>query len=537
MDPVSIAVAFLLGFGARQVGLPPMVGFLVAGFLLQWVGVEAGPTVKEIANLGVTLLLFTIGLKLKVKSLLRTEVWASATLHCVLTTFILTAAFHGLAVTGFTLFGGLELESALVIAFALSFSSTVFAVKVLEEKGEMTSLHGRTAIGILIMQDVFAVVFLTISTGKVPSVWALALLLLVFMRPVLKFFLDRCGHDELLPLFGLFSALALGVYTFELVGLKPDLGALILGMLLAGYKRAKEIADSLFSFKELFLVGFFLNIGLSESPTLGSFGIALLLLIFLPIKAALFFALLTRLRLRARTSLLASLSLTNYSEFGLIVAAIGAQYGWIDGQWLVIIAIALSLSFLLAAPLNSFSHDIYARWHNALGGFETAKRHPEEQPAPIGNAKIAIFGMGRVGSGAYDFIRERHGDILVGIDSNNETVEAHQKAGRNVIRGDATDSDFWERTREGGVKFKLVMLAMPEHHANMYALEQIVKGGYDGFVAAVAKYQDQADTLRASGAHVAFNIYAEAGTGFAAHINDKISTLIDGPAPPTKADQ
>ena len=272
MDPISIAVAFLLGFVARQIKLPPLVGFLIAGFVLQQFGVESGPTVKEAADLGVTLLLFTIGLKLKIKSLIQPEVWGGATVHCLISVVLFGLCFYGLAIIGFSVFAGLDLATAALVAFALSFSSTVFAVKVLEEKGEMPALHGRTAIGILIMQDVFAVVFLTVSTGKVPSIWAFALLGLFLLRPALSYLLDHIGHDELLPLFGLFSALALGVYTFGLVGLKPDLGALILGMLMAGHKRAAEIADSLFSFKEIFLVGFFLNIGLSETPTLNSLG-------------------------------------------------------------------------------------------------------------------------------------------------------------------------------------------------------------------------------------------------------------------------
>ena len=210
----------------------------------------------------------------------------------------------------------------------------------------------------------------------------------------------------------------------------------------------------------------------------------------------------------------------------MIVGAIGVQNGWIDGEWLVIIAIALSISFVAASPLNTFAHDIYARWHDVLGRFETKTRHPEEQPTEHGSARIAIFGMGRVGTGAYDFIHERYGDILIGIDSNSETVARHKESGRNVIQGDATDSDFWEQSREESEPPGLVMLAMPDHHANMYALEQIIKGDYKGAIAAVAKYPDQAEKLREAGAQVAFNIYAEAGTGFAAHVDEEIRSLV-----------
>ncbi len=106
-------------------------------------------------------------------------------------------------------------------------------MKALNEKGETLSLHGRVAIGILIVQDIIAVIFITVATGKVPSLWAFALLALIPLRPVLFRIMDRCGHGELVPLFGLFAALVLGATAFDLVGMKADLGALILGVLLS----------------------------------------------------------------------------------------------------------------------------------------------------------------------------------------------------------------------------------------------------------------------------------------------------------------
>ena len=527
--PLSLAVAFILGFGARLVGLPPMVGFLVAGFLIHALGVQSDEKIQALADFGVTLLLFTIGLKLKIKGLARPEVWAGASLHLLITVAVCGFGLYGLALTGVSVFANLTFETAFMVAFALSFSSTVFAVKVLEDKGEMASLHGRTAIGILIMQDIFAVLFLTISTGKVPSPWAFALLGLILLRPVLFYLLDKVGHGELLPLFGLFAALTLGVATFELVGMKADLGALLLGMLLAHHERASEVADSLFGFKEIFLVGFFLNIGLSGAPTLEGLEVAALLVVFVPLKVALFFYLLTRFRLRARSSLLSSLSLANYSEFGLIVSTIGVDKGWISSEWLVIIAVAVSITFIIASPINKAAHGLYARFHERLLPFETTTRHPDDQPLDTGDAKIVIFGMGRVGTGAYDYIHDRIGVAQIGIDSDPEKVAENQAAGRNVIHGDATDSDFWERAQDAREKTQLIMLAMPEHHANMYALEQIVSSGFQGYVAALAQYPDHAAALEDAGAHVAFNSYAEAGVGFAAHIETKIKELANDP--------
>jgi predicted Kef-type K+ transport protein len=329
MDPILIAVAFVLGFAAQQIGLPPLVGFLVAGFALGAAGFDAGPMLSQIADLGVILLLFSIGLKLNVGTLLKPEVWAGATLHMLVTVVLFGLGIFALSTAGVHMFAGLDLATSALVAFALSFSSTVFAVKALEEKGEMQSMHGRVAIGILIIQDIIAVIFITLSTGKVPSLWALALFALIPLRPVFFRLIDRCGHGELVPLFGLFAALVLGAASFELVGLKPDLGALVLGVMLSKHTRAGEISDSLLGFKDIFLVGFFLNIGLSGSLSLEAILVALLFVVALPFKVALFFVLLTRFRLRARSSSLASLGLATYSEFGLIVGGIGVANGWI----------------------------------------------------------------------------------------------------------------------------------------------------------------------------------------------------------------
>ncbi len=523
--PFSIAVAFLLGFGARQIGLPPLVGFLVAGFVLSAFGIVVDDTIERIGDLGVTLLLFTIGLKLKLKNLARPEVWGTASLHAMLTTMLFGASCFALSVVGFSIFAQLDLATSILVGFALSFSSTVFAVKDLEQKGEVSALHGRTAIGILIVQDIFAVVFLTLSTGKLPSPWAFALVGLILLRPAFDYMMSRVGHGELLALFGMFSALAIGVSAFELVGMKADLGALLIGMLMAHNKRAAEVADALFEFKEIFLVGFFLTIGLKSSLGLVEVGIGALLLILIPVKAALFFFLLTRFRLRARSSLLTSLSLSNYSEFGLIVAAVGAKVGWISETWLLVIAIALSFSFIAIAPLSAQAHGLYSLIRKHLDRFETKKRHPEEQPVRTGDARIVIFGMGRVGTGAYDHAHANHGDVILGIDSNAEKVAAHKDAGRNVLLGDATDPAFWERVERGDVR--AVLLAMPEHSANLAALEECVLAGTEVYVAALAQHPDQARVLEEAGATIAFNMYREAGAGFVAELESKLDNLCE----------
>ncbi|MDG1020862.1 MAG: cation:proton antiporter, partial [Emcibacteraceae bacterium] len=159
MDYMWIAVAFVCGYLVRQIKLPPFVGYLAAGFGLHLAGVTPDDTLESLSDIGITLLLFTIGLKLDVRSLLKKEIWGTATSHMLMIVLFLTGNSLLLGSLGLMYFSDLSLTGSLLIAFALSFSSTVCAVKVLEERAELRSRHGQIAIGILIIQDIAAVVF------------------------------------------------------------------------------------------------------------------------------------------------------------------------------------------------------------------------------------------------------------------------------------------------------------------------------------------------------------------------------------------
>ena len=526
---ILIGPALIFGFIALRLGMPPMVGYLIGGFIMNIFELGDAQYFGRLGDLGVTLLLFTIGLKLDVRSLLKPYVWAGATIHMLVIVILGGIVLFWLSLTGLQLFAEVDFTVALLIAFALSFSSTVFAVKTLEEKGEMSSRQGQIAIGILIMQDIFAVVFLAVSTGKLPSIWALALLGLIPARRIFMRLMTRAGHGELMILLGL--AMAFGAWSvFNLVGVKGDLGALIIGALMAAHPSAPEMSKKLMGFKDLLLVGFFLSIGAAGDITLPVVFIALLLAVAVVFKVGLYFLVMVRFQLRARTATLTSLILANYSEFGLIVGAIALNKGWLSGDWLVIIALALTMTFIAAAPLNERARQIYGSRRRFFDKFERPTLLPEDMPLDPGDARIVIIGMQRLGTGAYETLQKQYGKVLIGISSNPDIVDRHQKEGRNVILADATDDDFWARVGQG--KVSVALLAMRDYKENLnIALRLRAKaqelGRESGHIFTVAEYPEQVQPLKDAGVHAVWEFDSQAGTSFAedviAQLGDNLS--------------
>ena len=509
-EALWITFAFSLGLLVKGVGLPPLVGYLAAGFLLSGLAeftplvVQDTDALSHIAHLGVLLLLFTVGLKLKLKSVVSPEVIGGSLLHFGITCVVFAPGLYYIA--------GVDWKTALLLAVALSFSSTVLAAKVLEGKRELRAFHGRVAIGILIMQDLIALVVMSIAAGKTPSQWALLIFGLPLLRPFLYRLLDASGHDELLVLLGLLLALVIGGLGFEAVGLSSELGALIFGAMLANHPRAQELSKSLWSVKEIFLVGFFLQIGIGGLPDATAMGYAVVAALVMPLKGVLFFFLLLLFRLRARSSFLSSLALTNYSEFGLIVASVALP------DWLVPLAIAVSLSFIVSAPLNRLAHPLYERFAHRLTPLESRRRHPDEQPISLGDTRVLVMGMGRTGTAAYDRLASEE-PYLMGVDSDPAKAEKHAADGRNVVFADAEDTTFWEGLHMP--KLEAVILAMNDIEGKLIAARMLRKKGFNGYVVAHTGYADEADKIREAGANEAYLTMNETGVALASHLEDQ----------------
>ena len=498
--------AFVAGLLARQVGLPPLVGFLAAGFGLNAAGFEGDEVLHVLSEIGVVLLLFTVGLKLRLLTLVRTEVWGTALAHMAIVGLVVGASLLQ--------FGQLGTTQILILAAAFAFSSTVVAAKVLEARRELRAFHGRVAIGILIIQDLVAVAVLASAGGHVVSPEALLAFGVILLRPLFMRMLDWIGHGELLVLYGVVLALAVGGLGFELLGLSPELGALVLGSMLADHPKAQELSDVLWGVKEFLLVGFFLSIGLTGLPTLETLGASLLLILALPLKGALFFGLFLFFGLRARTAFLTALGLTTYSEFGLIVIAEAVEGGALDEYWLVVAALSVSISFAIAAPLNRVAHGLFGRFSGRLEKLESSRRHPDDQPVSLGSAEVVIVGMGRIGTVAYDHIHAA-GLPVAALENDPGKLQRSLSAGRKVVFADAEDPGFWHRVSLDRVR--AVMLTLPDVDGKVTATEQLRAAGFQGLISTMHAYPDECARIVAAGADVAYNNSTEAGVGFASH--------------------
>ena len=512
MDILWILFAFACGLGIRQLGLPPLIGYLAAGFLLNFYGARLTPGLREIADLGVTLMLFTIGLKLDLRDLLKLEVWGGTLANASLWTALFTGFALFLGTLSAPYFTDLGMQSAAMLAFALSFSSTVCVIKMLEESGEMKTRHGRLSIAILAMQDVIAVIFLVLAEGRFPSLWALLLPLLWFARPLLGKVLALSGHGELLALSGLLFAL--GAYElFHLFDIKGDLGALLCGVLLAHHDKASELSKSLLGLKDIFLVGFFLSIGLVALPDGPMVVTAVLLMPLLLLKLVMFYLVFSGLRLRARTASLSSLLLSNYSEFGLIVMVVGVELGLIGKEWLVVLALAISLSFVVTTVCYHWAHNLYARFREKLALLERDRPLAEDRFFRPTNAEVLVVGTGRIGFGAYRALQRELGDRVWGMDANHELIASQKAQGMNVFVGDGESADLWERLDLSSIR--LILIATPKTEDCRNVSWQLQRAGYRGKIAAIARFEDDRDKLLSYGIDKVFNFFVEAGVGFA----------------------
>lgn len=484
-----------------------IVGIVVGPAMLGWVG--AHDQIDLLAQIGITVLLFVVGLKLDLRHIRQIGPVALATglgqlAFTILFGFIITLAL------------GKDWLDALYVAVALTFSSTIIIVKLLSDKRELDSLHGRIAVGFLIVQDLAVVIAMMLMSGLggigaeavgtttlmlslLARLGGAAVLLYLLMRYVLPLVVDTLARSqELLLIFAIAwgtSLAALGEYA----GFSKEAGAFIAGFSLASTTYREAISARLTSIRDFLLLFFFIDLGAKlDFSTLGEeTGTALVLSLFVLIGNPLIvMAIMGYMGYRKRTSFLAGLTVAQISEFSIIFVAMGISLGHIGSSALGLTTLVGLITIALSSYMILYSHHLYAWLAPWLGLFERKnpfrELHVEQAHRDGERPDIVVFGLGRYGSRLAMKLREQDMRVL-GVDFDPEVVRALQRTGMDARFGDCEAPDFIENLPLAHVPW--VVSTLPGTGANRALHHALTQYQFTGKIAIVARDETEAKDL------------------------------------------
>lgn len=522
---VLLLMAAVIGAIAVRLKQPLIVAFIVVGMLvgpsvLGWV--SADDQVDLLAKLGIALLLFVVGLKLDLHIIRTMGLVSLATgMGQVIFTSVV-GYFIALAL-------GMSSVTALYVAVALTFSSTIIIVKLLSDKREVDALHGRIAIGFLIVQDI-AVVLVMIGltalgeAGDVASLGREAVevllkggLFIIAIGLLMRFVLTPLLHQlarspELLVLFAIAWAVALGALGAHL-GFSKEVGAFLAGVSLASTPYREVIGSRLVSLRDFLLLFFFIDLGAGlELTTLGAqlvpaFILSLFVLIGNPL---IVMSILGFMGYRKRTGFLAGLTVAQISEFSLILGALGLSLGHIDTDTMGLITLVGLITISASTYMILYSHPLYEKVSPWLGMFERKRAYREESvdlATGENGVDIILFGLGRFGSRFASELRQR-GHRVLGVDFDPDLVSQQEGNGYAVRYGDAEDPEFLASLPLTQVSW--VLCSVREMPVNLTLLHGLRNYSYKGCVAVTAHTIADAKQLRQAGANQVLMPYADA---------------------------
>lgn len=248
--------------------------------------------------------------------------------------------------------------------------------------------------------------------------------------------------------------------------------------------------------------------------------LAVVLVLLISLRSAIYFCFFTWLKTRARTATLATFGLASFSEFGLIVAALASESGWLNEDWVTTIALAVAMSFFISVPFNSRIHELYAKWYRFLMRFESGINR---EKFDLQGYDVLVMGLGRVGSGAYEYLKDHSENKVMGVESELSKLPKLIASGINAVHGDATDYEFWDQIELNQVK--LICVSLSNHKENIEVVKMIRRQNYQGKIAVIARFPDEQRELIEEGC-IAFNLYAEAGHGFAEHVIEALPGVL-----------
>ncbi|MEQ8352246.1 MAG: cation:proton antiporter [Leptospiraceae bacterium] len=485
---LAIVVASILGILAYRAGQPLIVAYLLAGIII---GPEIGPQlVKDpenidlISEIGLILLLFIIGLEINPNMILRSG-------KLLLTTGVGQFALSVvMGLVFFSLATGIAMEDHRILYLAIfgSLSSTAIVVKSLYDKYELDSLHGRVSLGILIFQDIWAIIILALQPSlNTPGFWPVfrSLLLTVvitvagflFSKYVLRWIFARLDRS---PEMVVSAAIGWAVTMSGLAGaldLSVEMGALIAGLAISNYPYSLHVTARVLPLRDVFLTLFFVSLGMKiPMPDQGSMYYLLLLVAFLFLSRPLIVYPLVRLGGgSSRTGFLSSINLTQFSEFSLVIGAVGLSLKHIDKSLMSALLYGMVLTSILSAYSIKYNHKIYGVFHRwnarrrmrkellADGALNGSVDSQEEDTPTLPGRSIFILGYHRGAQSMVTSLMDHKPELLekvTVVDFNPEILRQLQHYPVQGVFGDLSDRSTLEHI--GLQRARVVFITIPD---------------------------------------------------------------------------
>ncbi|MBE7450037.1 MAG: cation:proton antiporter [Kofleriaceae bacterium] len=545
---LCLVAAGLLSAAFVKLRIPAIAALLVAGVVLGPEGLEAvgnRANVETIAGLGLTLLLFVIGLEINLGSLLasgRTLI-VTGVVQVPLTIAMGAGLFLLVGMTGWSLVGGGY--TALYLGVACGFSSTLLVVKYLHEHLLLDTVSGRLCVGLLIFQDIWAIIFLALqpsfaepSIAPIAATFAGTAIVGVLAVVVARYVLNHAFHavarsPELVVTValawcfgvGLFGA-NLGTIAHELgldleISVSMEMGALIAGATIATSPYAYEVVSRVVHLRDFFVTLFFVGLGMSI-PIPDSAEVlllaALVAVVAVALRGLLFLPVLYATGLDRRNSVNVSAKLAQVSEFCLVIAYLGVRLGHIDGTQVSVAIFAFVITALLTPLLFATSDRLYLRLRGVMDRLGMRSRGQRADAEDGGAPRLVLLGFHRVSSALLADLERLHPDLVpetLIIDTNAKLHDEIRKHGAQVVYGDIAAVDV---LRHAGVDAaKVIVSTVPDELLQGVTNEDIVRTvrgiAPDAIIIACCTRTSQAAALRAAGANHVFRPPTEIALG------------------------
>ena len=505
---VVFVITVLISFVMRLLRQPLLVSYLIAGIIAgpMFLDVLAhgGQTFDTLANFGVILLLFVVGLSLDINHI---KTIGKVSLITGVIQFVFTACIGTVLLLGLHF----SFTSALYLAVALTFSSTIIIVKLLGDKKDTESVYGRYTIGIMVVQDVIAILVMMAVTSSgedisfvyyATELIAKLFLLIGFAWVVIKFvvplFLKHVAHSgEFLFIFTLSWCFGIASLLYWL-GFSLEIGAIVAGLTLGSSAFQSEIASRIKPLRDFFIVIFFIILGSEMSLTnlSGIWSVGLILSLFILIGNPLILFISFRLlKFTRRNSFLAGVTAAQVSEFGFVLLIVGYNNQQIFGQELEIFTVVALITIIISSYVITYNEELYRFLQPFFRLFGADKIRQQEHVGQVYD--VWVFGYHRVGWKVCEALAEKNISFAV-VDYNPDSIAKLRRRAIPAFFGDAADVEFLDSLPFD--KARMIISTIPEADDQKTLIQQIKKRNKKAFVIANLYHNTHLDDLYEAGA-------------------------------------